>query len=595
MFLVERRDMKASVAPAWLSRERIIIFALAFCVRALLAYIFYGSIDVTAFIGINRHTLLGTLVLHPFSIWCAFPVIPFYLWLSGFLAMVTPLPLAFCFKLIPVLFDSLIACLLFDIIRCYRQAMARPLALLYAFSPVALLVVSIHGQWDSLPLFFLLLGFYARECCGTSLSNYFIFGATFAFSILLKPIALVLTPFFFVPFQGIKAELGRLWYAAIACIGFLLCVVCAAFFLAKTNSNVWNELLTFAQHAAHEYVLLLGGLCGIFIIGLYLLIPWRRFSIVFQQYLYAQCASVCGFAFMTACCFGLLAWYGFDMIAVIDKVFRYFNQGVTVFGLPFAYPFNQAPWIIILKNRFWLMGLIALVAYFYYEGKVAIFEALGLSFALIFSFSGLCPQYLLWLIPFLMISRQISLFALYNIVVASYMLFYYAHPLGNSVVPCQNMLSFAALHGWAWIMPPPAYTSDWIAPVINCLGNYMLPLVCMIIIVVGMIRIAKRSFRPPTLKQPTDVLVPYVSFPILLTAGIAASMVWCRSLTLAQQFDAVIARSWGAYDYVLQSGMRVANYQHGSWCNIIVLFLLLLVIWGGGAAWVMRQAKRGAL
>lgn len=586
--------MKIIIAPRILY-DLCIIFFLAFCVRTLLAYLFYGSIDVSAFIGINRHTLQGTLVTHPFSIWCAFPIIPFYLWFGGLLAIVTPLPIAFCFKLIPIVFDSLLACLLYDIMRYHRYTNFFAMALLYAFSPVALLVVCIHGQWDSLPIFFLLLGFYARQCCKEHPLNHSIFGALFAFSMLLKPIALVLAPFFFVPFKGIKAELGKLWYGGIAAIFFIVFFVCTAFFLAKQRPDFWLKSIGCFGSYLREHILVFGSL--VFLLGLVLvyIIPWKTFSTEFRLHLLNQCASIVGFVLMVGICCGALIGYGFDIISVFDKVLRYFNQGITVFGLPFAYPFNQTPWIVILKNRFWIMGLISVVAYVYYSNRIALFEALGICFALIFSFSGLCPQYLLWLVPLLMITGQSGFFVLYNLLVSIYMLLYYAHPLGNLVVPFQNMLSFAALHQWAWIMPIPCFTRDWLAPIIHCLGNYILPLICMVIVGVAVGRIIRQRPVQETLKQQADGLYVYLGFPIVLTIGITSCMLYCTRLSLAQRFDGVVTHNWGYYDYIIQSGVRVANYQHGSWCNIIVVFIILIVLWSFAGLRLVLQRGRGML
>lgn len=570
--------------------QKVFIFALALLTRAFLAYIFYGSIDVSSFIGINRHTLYGTLIAQPFSIWCcAFPIITFYLWFAGFLAMVTSLPVAFCFKVIPIFFDALLACLLYDFARqCLRPSIALFVGLLYACSPIALLVVSIHGQWDSLPIFFLLLGLYIRQFCQNRPRSYFLFGMFFAFSFLMKPMALVLAPFFFTPYQGLKAELGKLWYVMMVVISLVMTTLCAAFFMAKAYSHEWFILFAKTGSFIHAHTVLLCTFGVIVTAILGSLIPWKSFSSAFRLYLWNQFAGILGCLFMTTFCFAALTWYGYDMFVVTDKILRYFNQGITVFGLPFAYPFNQVPWILVLKNRFWIMGLIGVVAYFYYKGKVSIFDALSICFALIFSFAGLNPQYLLWLVPLLMLTGRFGLFALFSLCATSFMVLFYAHPLGNPVVPMQNMMSFSALCGWSWFMPPVWFANQWLASLTHVLGNYGVPLVCMGII--GAIVTGIMSTKPIDCSAQPRVNVPvwYIFSPVVLSMVIGVCMALFARPNLATAFDRIIEHDWSYYDHVVASGMRVAKYSRGSWCNIVVLFILLIVLSSGASCWLMR-------
>ena len=573
--------------------QKVFIFALALFTRAFLAYIFHGSIDVSSFIGINRHTLHGTLIAQPFSIWCcAFPIITFYLWFAGFLAMVTSLPVAFCFKVIPIFFDALLACLLYDFARqSLRPSIALFIGLLYACSPVALLVVCIHGQWDSFPIFFFLLGLYIRQFCQNRPRSYFLFGMFFAFSFLMKPMALVLAPFFFTPYQGLKAELGKLWYAMAAVISLVMATLCAAFFMAKVYSSLWLILFTRTVSFIRAHTVMLFLACGIVTAIMASLIPWKSFSNAFRLYLRNQFASIFGCLLMTAFCFAALTWYGYDMFVVADKILRYFNQGITVFGLPFAYPFNQAPWILVLKNRFWIMGLIGVVAYFYYKGKVSILDALSICFALIFSFAGLNPHYLLWLVPLLLLSGRFGLFTLFNLCVTSFMVLFYAHPLGNPVVPMQNMMSFSARYRWSWFMPPAWFTNQWLASLTHILGNYGVPLVCMGIIGAIVIGIAFTKPIDCSVQPRATVPVWYIFSPVVLSMVIGICMALFARPGLAVVFDRVIENDWSYYDHVLTSGMRVANYSHGSWCNIIVLFILLIVLSSRASCWLMRAVN----
>jgi hypothetical protein len=189
---------------------RTIIFIIATLVRCIIGYIFYGSIDVSAFIGINAHTFNNTLYLHPFSIWCSFPVIPFYLWFCGFLGVNTCLPLAFCFKLIPIFFDGLLAVLLYDLIKNIRSKHAFTAGMLYALSPFSIIITCIHGAMGGYANFFFFAGFVYPYVFSRFIKSIF-FMDCFCFFISPKTIITCLYSFFFAPWSRFKKDLGRLY------------------------------------------------------------------------------------------------------------------------------------------------------------------------------------------------------------------------------------------------------------------------------------------------------------------------------------------------------------------------------------------------
>ena len=115
-----------------------------------------------------------------------------FFWLGGVLAATLPIPFALALKLVPILFDSLLAVLIRDLVARTAPRIALWAGLLYAASPVALLIISFHGQWDSIALFFLLLAFGMRES-GSPRVRGFLFGSLFSISLLAKPIALPFT------------------------------------------------------------------------------------------------------------------------------------------------------------------------------------------------------------------------------------------------------------------------------------------------------------------------------------------------------------------------------------------------------------------
>src|SRR5258708_1931550 len=264
----------------------LLIFSIALLARTILGYIFYGSIDVSAFMSINDHTFNDTLVQHPFTIWCAFPIIPFYLWLSGLLAIKTQLPIAFCFKAIPILFDSLLAVLVYDFVQKIRPQHALQSGLLYALCPVALMITCIHGQWDALPILFFLLSLFVRDFYPDSFKKYFLYGALFAFSFLLKPISLIFILFFFIPWPTLKQTLG-IWWTYLWIIAALKLSALVGFF-AFFKMNKAYSIDTFAAWFFSMFSPLALAACTLLvfmIIGIILASrPWKRFPLNFQHY-----------------------------------------------------------------------------------------------------------------------------------------------------------------------------------------------------------------------------------------------------------------------------------------------------------------------
>ena len=166
------------------------LFLIAATVRLSIAYLFFGSIDVV------NDTLHSTCLFDGVPLDPPVPYLPgvqLLIWLGGQLALHTGLPVAFCYKLFPCLFDSLIAVL----IAVSPSGGSRSLRLgyLYAFAPVAMIVMALHGQWDSVFLYFLILSFFLLRF--ETRWGYVLAGAAFVMSVVAKPVAVPLVPFLF--------------------------------------------------------------------------------------------------------------------------------------------------------------------------------------------------------------------------------------------------------------------------------------------------------------------------------------------------------------------------------------------------------------
>lgn len=90
------------------------------------------------------------------------PYLPMQMYWIGFalyLNSLTAVPFVILIKLLPVLVDVLIAVLIYQAGRYWQKSQAEALlwGLLYALNPIAILVSAYHGQFDSIPVFFLML------------------------------------------------------------------------------------------------------------------------------------------------------------------------------------------------------------------------------------------------------------------------------------------------------------------------------------------------------------------------------------------------------------------------------------------------------
>lgn len=600
---------------------KIVIALMALVSRLLLGYLFYGSIDVSAFIAINKHTFNDTLSAHPYLIWCAFPVIPFYLWLAGLLTIKTSLPLAFCFKIIPICFDVLLALLVFDIVKKIRPPQAFTAGMLYALSPGALIITCIHGQWDAVPLLFFLLGIALVTLYQDSYKKYFIYGALFAFSFLLKPMTLAFLIFFFVPWGPLRDVLGRGWDLIRILMGAGIACVIACFLVLKTQRSVsMNSMMAFFTPPVLCTFALVALACALYMLYKK---PWRLLPDNFLRYLSYQSMSIAGLLSMIAVCFACLAWYGFNLITVIDKVLRYCNQGIVTFGLPFAYPFNQEPIITLLKNRFWIVGLLGVIAWFYYKKRIDIFSVLLLSFACIFSFAGISPQYILWILPLMLITGYYRVAALFNAVFCIFCLLYYMNPLANPEVINQSMISFAPLKGFVWLTPPLFFTYQFWLPVMHVLGNYCLPGICFYLVVrmfyllrpqnyVRMLRTFdrlrtkherdKKNDRPELVegcerfeKEPTNniTIIPdgfrqeklvihkniYLLFSIGLTALITLLIFTVDQTNFGPLFSQALIDKMKDYQTITLGHLLSGDYAGIYPANIVFLLLFMTGIW----------------
>lgn len=225
--------------PARSVGRRAAILAAALAIRLTLGYAFFGSVELLNILSapVDWRANIQDLANVPY-----FPTIAAFIHLGQFLAATTGLPLALCFKFGPIVFDSLLAVLIYDFAVARGGEGAFRAGILYAFSPVAVLIACFNVHWDAILLYFLVAALYLREHCRCSRGTYLAAGALVAASVLIKPVAVALLPFVLLVAgrQGdaIPAPLRALYVLA----GFLALTVAAVIVFDLMGVDVLRKI-----------------------------------------------------------------------------------------------------------------------------------------------------------------------------------------------------------------------------------------------------------------------------------------------------------------------------------------------------------------
>jgi len=562
--------------------QRSSIFFIGLLIRLGFGYIFYGSSDVDAFVKIADRALSGTWLTAPFYLTiggCTFPVIPFYAWLGGYIQILTSWPAAFCIKIIPIFFDVLLAVLIYDFMRHIQSKYAFRAGLLYALSPIAIITVCIHGQWESVSLFLFVLSLYIRECYFDSYVKYFLYGSLFTLSFLVKPLSLIFILFFFIPWTGMKKSLGKLWNIGIITGASLGVLLCSCFIIFKTcRWLTMGSLIDICRVMYSPWVLvLIFVLCLLACAYIYTCASKLAFSPDTKRYIRYQITAIMGAVSTLILCFSAFYWYGINCIKIFDNLFRYGNSGVQICGLPFAYPFDQMPIVWFLTNRFLLIVLLSFVALFYYKNRIDIFKTIILSLALAFGLFGVSPQYMIWMLPFLLFVNFYKISALFNIILTIFFLLFYTNPFINPEYPHLMSMCFSTLKNWACLMPPICLTDISLLRFVKLFGNYISP-IFFIMLALYVIRSHGRKNVIITFRRTNPLKLGYFWIFTVLSFGITLCVFTVSRARFGDFSQAVITR-YDRFAAIMQNGYVIGDYPVYSLCNGVTILLLLGLIW----------------
>lgn len=578
-------------------RQQVTIVFTALLLRGVVGYIFLGGCDLFAFFRITDCFFkdgIGGL----FPLENLFPTLPFYLWFCQFLNAYTSLPVGFCFKIVPIFFDVLLALLIYRIIQARNGRYAFAGGMFYALSPIALTVCAIHVQVESLFLFFALLAFYVRDYYVDSYKKYIFYGAIFALSFLLKAVSLMFLPFFFVPYKNIWAQIGK-WKNVVFLLGAaFVSMLVACFSLIKIYRLQIGDILNFVTRF-YLLIGLLGVLCIALIFYGVLLLRKQKTS-NFCKYLIHQACALGGLFGLVGVCFAIFYFLGVDIALMIDSVLRYFNHGAQVLGFPYVLPETVR---LILKNRFLIMSLLGVVTWFYYKGRLDVYSALMLCIASILGLLFITPTYLLWLVPFLLIDERYVFAVWYNISVMAFYLLFYSNPFSDPRISYQNILSFVPLKKYAFLVPSDFFLKKELVWVIRLLGDLVIPLSCLVFVFYLFVSLFKTRHHVPSSRMCRLEFIsgsifknPLVILPLLFSILIVVSMCIADHVYLKESVCPTVQAKIHAYDMVFVgteqniavadlsffnfvNGDWLGSYQQSSLFNTIALLAFLSLLW----------------
>jgi hypothetical protein len=200
-----------------------------------------------------------------------------------------------------------------------------------------------------------------------------------------------------------------------------------------------------------------------------------------------------------------------NLMGIVD----YVQRGIILFGFP-SHPLNRL-WTTIATA----VGLWALVV----KGKLNREEAVALYFCATMALSGLAPQYLCWLMPFMLLVGRTRFAAVYSLVTGLFLLLFYQLPRVNEF-SVQNMGAWAFLKPFGGVSPPlpdPRWQS-----VARAAGNYAIPLLCLVYVVTVIARAVLRDRVSPALEplaRPRMMAWPLAA----LVAIVAAFAIWAAT------------------------------------------------------------------
>lgn len=280
----------------------------------------------------------------------------------------------------------------------------------------------------------------------------------------------------------------------------------------------------------------------------------------------------------------------------ISRAFGYAGGGVQIFGFPFL--------IGTRPNRYLaLLPLLVLIPA-YWKGLVGRERVLLLAIAVIYGTAGIGPQYLMWIVPLLLVCGHNRFAAFYSLVAGWFLVIHYHHP-GPTGFNMENLGAFAPLRGASWLAPVPVLLGPN-SFLYVFLSSFLLPVSCLAFVAFQITRIVKT--RPAAevftaAVTPARLLAPAIAG--LAIVAIVSAWALSKPEPTVRQLEMALRAKLPAYEVERYRGPGLRNPNEATWVvpayvaneapraraiDAVTIAYAWIVVWSA-AAW-MSDARR---
>ena len=235
---------------------------------------------------------------------------------------------------------------------------------------------------------------------------------------------------------------------------------------------------------------------------------------------------------------------------------------------------------------YWIVPAMIGIAWLHHRRKVTAMDAVLLFYLYCMATTGMSPQYMLWPLPLLLVTRRLRLAALYTAVATAFLLIFYSNPWA-SYFAFENMGVFAPIRTLSWLLPPAALETRRALGILHGIGNLAFP-ACAIIVAFFVVHSRRRQMayersRVDESDWHWNLAKWYLATPFLLFAAILV----CRLTVNTSDLHFRLTRIWnavpGAYGLRIQwSDPKILVFRDSAAftpLNIVVLLAVFAATW----------------
>jgi hypothetical protein len=493
-------------SPSKLKENKIVIFVffLALVYRLFFSYIFFGSIDTINFAN-SIHAYSDS---EPFNPLPYLTLIPASLKMIGLLSFLE-LPSTFIVKIIPNIFDAAIAAYIVKGIGSKTNRLSVWAGLFYALNPLSIVLTSLHGQWDAMWIFFGLLSLdYAKRA------------------------------------QSKRAQSKRAQSKRAQ---------------SKRAQSKRAQSLSVNSSEYQPTYILVGFL---FTTALFIKPSAILLTPIIAPYFFRKDSKlqikefIAGVSLSIFCNYLIALSLSLDPIDLISQAIAYATSTFGIFGTPYG--------VLAIEENFYKIFLLTLFVITYilnHRKRISSTNAAIFIICAYLAIAPLAPQYLIWVLPFLLVGERYIESIAVSFIFALFLFAYYMNPMA-SYSPYENSATFSPRSGMSFLTPFLNYDSTVYLDIANNIqrfGNYVVPMIFL--------ALALRSIKAPKIslaqKPQRNLgswsasegnLSSFKAFYIYSFGWLSGMLIILNLIpdSLQAQWDSNNVKSWSEYEVAIE-------------------------------------------